>query len=154
MPLRDEARQIFAKLGDFADLYAIDEYEDGPTWHVAVDADTFVVVELAPDRGVLVLSSDLGQTPQAERVRLASLALAYNVAVVESGGARLGMDGEGRASLLLDCAPTEERERAFAPILKRFARQAAAWRDVVSGRQRPDSTAPDTSLDFLNAIRV
>src|SRR4051794_24374112 len=87
-----------------------------------------------PARDVLVLSAEVGSPPESGRLRLYELLLRYNHRWAETAGARMALDGEGGAAvLLLDlvAASTLDLPRLQA-ALAGFLDAARAWAEILA----------------------
>jgi hypothetical protein len=148
-----KAHELMAAVGPALDLLVVDEYSVEGVWHVAVDETNVLFAELDRDRGVLVLSADVG-TPQVEdRLKLYELLLHYNNCWELTYGVRLSIDAPGGAvCLLLDVVLDGMDNAEFSERMKNFAEKAAGWREIVAkfGVRSDDSASSlHSTMDFV-----
>ena len=125
--------QLMAEIGPIADLGIVDAYPLEDAWHVAVDEDVAVFVELAPSRRVVVLSAELGKPSAGDLKTLYELFLRYAHTWDANGGLRMSLDAlDGAIWLLLDCAAQEMTAAEFGKQLREFASKVGVWREIVA----------------------
>src|SRR5262245_39254747 len=88
----ERIEQLMKEVGPAADLLVVDAYPTDHMWHIAVDENTEVFIELAPSRGVLVVMAPVGKPVERDLKQLYELFLCYGQAWSESGGLRLSLD--------------------------------------------------------------
>ena len=123
------------------------------TWLVALDEELAVVLELDADRGVLVLSTDLGHPPVAHRPTVHTLLLQASAAWRELGGIHMALDPEDEAVLQFAELPLAGLEPGLAAArLLHFAEMARHGRSVIAGFAAP-AAEPElaTFHEFLRA---
>ena len=124
---------LMEELGPAGDLLAVDAYPAEQLWHLAVDEDTVLFAEPAPDRGVVVLTGDLGKAAQPESGTMYELFLRYAHIWDTNGGLRMSIDGPGgNVWLLMDFAVNGASVADVARHVRSFAASLRLWRHVVS----------------------
>ena len=122
-------------------------------WLVALDEDLAILLELDADRGVLVLSTDLGHPPAAHRSTVHALLLQASAAWRDLGGIHMALDPEDEAVLQFAELPLAGLEPGGAAArLLHFADMARHGRAVIAGFAVPVAEAGLPKLhDFLRA---
>ena len=148
---RDRIEQLMAEVGPIADLSVVDAYPSEDMWHVAVDEDVAVFLEMSPVRHVLVLSSELGKPAAGDLKALYELFMRYAYTWEAGGGLRMSLDApEGQVWVLMDCAAQEFSAGELGHTLRAFANKVRAWREIVAAHGQV-LAAPSGSESLLEA---
>lgn len=132
-PLEDQGlRQLLAEVGPFVRAQMVSEWSEG-FWVVSLDDDLPVLIEQDLDRGVLVISAEVGQAPQGSEALAYRQLLEFSTWWRETGGMRMGLDPLDQTVLAsaevahagLDARLLAERILAFAQQI--LAAKASLW---------------------------
>ena len=106
MTTYEEVSAMLAKLGADLDVDEIAAYEESRTWAVATsDSGWEAVILLHYDETSrkLFISGDCGPVPEDKILSTYEFLLKYNLACIDTGGARFALDGPGGdVSLIFD----------------------------------------------------
>ena len=146
----DRVEQLMAEVGPAADLLVIDAYPSEGMWHIAVDEDTELIIEMAPARGVLVVMGQIGKPADGDPKALYELFLRYAHVWHASDGLRMSLDAPGGTLwLLFDCAAQDISPAEFGGLLTSFAARLRAWREIVAANPGVPAE-PQRLEDMLN----
>lgn len=133
----ERVEQLMKEVGPLADLLIVDAYPAQQMWHIAVDEDTEVFIELAASRRVLVVMAPVGKPEGGDLKTLYELLLRYAHAWSESNGLRLSLDEpSGRIWLSFDCAAEEISAAELGDLLTAFAAKLHGWREILSAHAK------------------
>lgn len=91
-PVDDQdIRQLLAEVGPLVRAEMVSEWTDG-FWVVSLDDELPVLIEQDEDRGVLVISAEIGQAPQGSEAMAYRQLLEFSTWWRETGGMRMGLD--------------------------------------------------------------
>ena len=134
MQTAERVRQVLTEVGPLLELEAVTEGEDSTTWLLAIDEQTVVFVELDEANDRLMLSTPLGEPPEARRAELLETLLAYNSLWTQTGGVRMALDAPGGSvAQMFELAVGDLDASRFAAIFVQFVDISAGWRAVISG---------------------
>ena len=106
MTTYEEVSAMLTKLGPDLDVDEIAAYEESRTWAVATsDSGWEAVILLHYDEASrkLFISGDCGPVPEDKILSTYEFLLKYNLACIDTGGARFALDGPGGdVSLIFD----------------------------------------------------
>ena len=106
MTTYEEVSAMLTKLGPDLDVDEIAAYEESRTWAVAAsDSGWEAVILLHYDEASrkLFISGDCGPVPEDKILSTYEFLLKYNLACIDTGGARFALDGPGGdVSLIFD----------------------------------------------------
>lgn len=129
----DRVEQLMAEVGPAAGLLVVDAYTSEGMWHIAVDEDTEVIIEMAPERGVLVVMGQIGKPAGGDLKALYELLLRYAHVWHASQGLRMSLDApDGTLWLLFDCTAQDISAIEFGRLLTEFAVKLKVWREIVA----------------------
>jgi hypothetical protein len=118
------------------------------TWGVVFEDETIVTLELDQDRGVLVLSGELGSPAASRKGEVCAALLNYTLLWRETGGVKMALGGEEDTAFQLydlDCRDTSLVE--LQNVLENFADKARIWRSYVAGTgDAPLADAPPLGM--------
>jgi Tir chaperone protein (CesT) family len=129
----ERIEQLMKEVGPTADLYAVAACPSEGMWHIAVDEETEVFVEMASSRGVLVVTGRIGKPAAGDLNALYELVLRYAHVWEATDGLRISLDStEGALWLLFDCAAHDISPADFGHLITGFASKLQAWREVAA----------------------
>ena len=132
-PMESRAEEVLIELAASLEDADVRGLEPG-TWLVALDEDLAIVIELDADRGVLVLSTDLGHPSPIHQSTVHTLLLQASAAWRDLGGVHMALDPEDQAVLQFAELPLAGLEPgAAAARLLHFADMARHGRGVIAG---------------------
>jgi len=144
----ESVNQLLAEVGPVADLLVVDFHPTEGVWHIAVDNDVELFVEMAASRGVIVVSGQIGTPAGGDIKALYELFLRYAHAWEASEGLRMSLDApDGKLWLLFDCAPQDRSAADLGQLITGFASRLRAWREIVVAHGR--LPADPAQLDAL-----
>jgi hypothetical protein len=130
---KERIEQLMADVGPMADLCAVEYYPSESVWHIAVDEETAVYADLAPSRGVMVLSAEVGKPAAGDLKPLYELFLRYAHVWDANDGLRMSLDApDGDIWLSFDCAAQDMTAAELGRTLTAFAGKVKAWREIVA----------------------
>jgi hypothetical protein len=130
---KERIEQLMADVGPVADLCAVEYYASESVWHIAVDEETAVYADLAPSRGVMVLSAEVGKPDAGDLKTLYELFLRYAHVWDANDGLRMSLDApDGDVWLSFDCAAQDMTAAELGRTLRAFAGRVKAWREIVA----------------------
>jgi hypothetical protein len=131
---RNQVEALMAEIGPFAGLAAVAEHGGEDAWSLLVDEDTVVHADLDADRGVLVLSGDVGLPNAADRARWYGTLLHYNAHWHATGGVRMAIEGADGPFVQVADVPLAELDLArLRQLVEGFASILSAWRTILQG---------------------
>lgn len=151
----ERIRSLLCAVGSVIDVFVIDEYPDEMFWHIALDAETIFFAEIDEDRGLLVLSADVG-SPTAERKGdLYELLLNYNHHKSSTSGVHLSLHSPGGAVWLWSEIAVERLDReTMAAWMDDYRRKLRSWRKIVAEAGRSTAAVDEPPPFFETSMFI
>ena len=160
-----EVSDMLVKLGPELDVDEIAAYEESKTWAVAAsDSGWEAVVLLHYDEASkkLFISGDCGPAPEDKLLTTYEFLLKYNLACIDTGGARFALDGPGgEVSLIFDVSLFGLEADILGTAIGNFINLLRTMQAMVlcgfDGEKPANGGAPDTdgmSNDMQGMIRA
>jgi hypothetical protein len=144
MRFEERIRALLRDVANILNILVIDEYEAESFWHIALDADTIFFAEVDQQRGVLVLSCDVGSPTASRRLELYDMMLNYNHHWNATAGTRLSLlSSNGAVWVWSDFAVDHLDRDLFAAWLDDYRTKIKAWRSVISQGDQAESRFED-----------
>lgn len=141
----DEISSMLMKIGPEIEVDEIAAYEESQTWAIAAsDAAWEAVILLHYDEasGKVFISGDCGPVPEDKVSSTYEFLLKYNLACIDTGGARFGLEGPGGdVSLIFDLPLSGLEESQLATTIKNFVNLLRTMQAMVICGFGDDSTA-------------
>jgi hypothetical protein len=151
----ERIQQLMKEVGPAGDFLAVDAYSSEGVWHVAIDELTEVFVEMAPARGVLVVTGQIGKPAGGDIKALYELFLRYAHVWDASEGLRMSLDApDGRLWLLFDCTAHDITPVDFSQLITRFAAKLQAWREIVAMHAQAHSAELERVESLLDPLSL
>ena len=132
MPTAQDIEQVMQEVGPLVTCLS-ESYPEKQAWHLVVDEDVQVLAEMAPSRGMLVLSGAVGASAGGDHARVYELMLRYAFVWDATQGLRLGLDDTGSVvHLLQDIAIDGLDAHRFSELLSDFVSRLRGWRTIVA----------------------
>ena len=151
----ERIQQLMKEVGPTGDFLAVDAYPGEGVWHIALDELTEVFVEMAPARGVLVVTGQIGKPAGGDIKALYELFLRYAHAWDASEGLRMSLDApDGKLWLLFDCTAHDITPVDFVHLLTRFTSKLQAWREIVAAHAQPHAAKLERVEGLLDPVSL
>ena len=151
----ERIQQFMEEVGPTGDFLGVDAYPGEGIWHIAIDELTDVFVEMAPARGVLVVTGQIGKPAGGDIKALYELFLSYAHAWDASEGLRMSLDAtDGKLWLLFDCTAHDITPVDFVHLLTRFTSKLQAWREIVAMHAQAHSAEPERLESLLASVSL
>ena len=123
---------LMLDIGPLMDLGKVAAYRGRHAWQLAFDGDTTFDAVYDPMLTRLVLSGDIGEVPERERLPIYEILLEYNAEWTISGGVRMALKGPNRRLMMfLDLPAANLEANTLADALTNLARTQSTWRKIL-----------------------
>lgn len=158
----EEISQMLAELGPELDVDEIAAYEDQNSWAIAISDDvreTAMSLDHDEESGKLFMFGELCPPPEEKLLSTYEFLLSYNLACIETGGARMALDSAGGSVVLIHDVPLAElRKEQLGVVLGNFINlMRTMWAVVMNGAgdaNDPASTVKPDDASMKAAIRA
>ncbi len=110
----EDISSMLTNLGPELEVDEIAAYEESQTWAIAASAsgwEAVILLNYDEASGKLFVSGDCGPVPEGKTLSTYEFLLKYNLACMETGGARFALDGPGGDVLLIFDLPLADLEK-------------------------------------------
>ena len=141
---------MLTKLGPELDVDEIAAYEESQTWAIAASASGWeAVILLNYDEASqkLFISGDCGPVPEDKTLSTYEFLLKYNLACIETGGARFALDGPGGdVSFIFDLPLADLEEDMLGVAIGNFINLLRTMQAMVICGFGGDAVKPNNPL--------
>ena len=145
--------QMLSELGPDLDVDEIAAYEEQNSWAIAISGDsreTAMSLDYDEASGKLFMFGELCAPPAEKLLSTYEFLLSYNLASIETGGARMALDTAGGSVVLIHDIPLAGlRKEQLGVVLSNFINLVhTMWLVVMNGAgDTPDDSETDQSAN-------
>ncbi len=133
MASEHDLASLLAETGKLLDPIIITEYAEQGAFQLIHDEGLETYLEHDAERGVIVVSGDIGTPPPHAAAEVYVLLLRMSALGRETGGLRFGLDADGGAGVLMWDLPLGVlNPQSLAAALSGFVERMRMWRQIVA----------------------
>lgn len=150
---------LMADVGPLANLLSVTEYEEDNVWTLLVDEETVLLADWDQSRGCLVLSGDVAEPWEADRLYWYETLLQYNDQWQQTGGLRMSLESPGGKFVqMCDLAAADLTAQQLCTVIENFVLTLKGWREILAqprgeGPSDDDSVSAPEQPDYSQMIR-
>jgi len=148
-----DVASLLTQVAPLLDAWALDEVEGG--WHLSIDEKSGIDIEFDPVVRRLVLTSEIGELPGADRLGKLEILLAYNALWACHGGVRTALDAvDRRLLLLLDLSLHDLDVPSASRVFASFKHVTEQWRRILEAPSTSAGGLAEESAAILHSLNI